>query len=56
LVDDGTGNDIKIPVVLISKSDGDKIKRYLTENYNESTEVHVIIKFQLVNIYITFIY
>lgn len=34
MIDDGTGKDIEIPAVLISKSDGDTIKEYLRKNVN----------------------
>lgn len=35
LNDDGTGSDIMIPTVLISKEDGGKIKQFLLENKND---------------------
>lgn len=39
--DDGTGKDVFIPVVMIGKDDGDKIKAYLEKNKSEK----VIIEF-----------
>ncbi len=36
MTDDGTGNDIYIQAVLISKQDGEKIKQYIRENQHDT--------------------
>ena len=35
--DDGSGSDLIIPAVLISKEDGNKIKKFLIENKNDNS-------------------
>lgn len=42
MMDDGTGSDIYIPTIIISKKDGDKIKQYMMDKGN-NTEIHDII-------------
>jgi extracellular elastinolytic metalloproteinase len=47
--DDGTGSDILIPSLLISKKDGDKLKEYLSKNQkNSSSSSDVIISIELI--------
>jgi extracellular elastinolytic metalloproteinase len=51
LKDDGTGSDILIPSVLISKADGDKIKQYLIQNKdknNKFTDIIISVEFKIV--------
>lgn len=43
MADDGTGKDIYIEAVLISKADGDKIKQFISENKNDSAMISRII-------------
>jgi hypothetical protein len=43
MVDDGTGSDIIIPTILISKSDGDKLKKFIAENKNNEKIVKNIL-------------
>lgn len=54
LVDDGTGSDIRIPAVLISKSDGQLIKNYIIKNNGKKIESDIIIsvEFKMVNLLI----
>lgn len=40
MMDDGTGKDINIPTLLISKEDGDKLKKFFKENnFEEKTKI-----------------
>ena len=39
--DDGTGNDIKIPIVMISKKNGDILVDYIKQNSNEKIFVEI---------------
>lgn len=51
LTDDGTGSDIYIPTVLISKKDGDLIKKYMLDNRNSPASLKNIflqIEFKMV--------
>lgn len=51
--DDGTGSDILIPAVLISKEDGDIIKRFLMDNKNDNSvlsNIAVSVEFIIVSI------
>ena len=41
MTDDGSGNDIYIPIAMISKDDGGKIINYLTENKNSKVSVEI---------------
>ena len=41
MTDDGSGNDIYIPIAMISKDDGEKIINYLTENKNSKVSVEI---------------
>lgn len=41
LADDGSGNKIKIPVLMISKRDGTKIIDYMATNTNHSTVMSI---------------
>ena len=53
LSDDGTGSDIYIPTVLISKKDGEILKKYMLENRNSPVSLKNIIlsiEFKMVNI------
>jgi len=43
LSDDGTGSDIYIPTVLISKKDGERLKKFMLENRNSPTLLRNII-------------
>lgn len=52
LVDDGTGSDIYIPTALISKNDGEKIKKYMQVNINSPevlSQIVLSIEFKMVN-------
>lgn len=51
MMDDGTGSDIYIPTVIISKIDGEKIKEFLISNRNSVNKHDVImtIEFDMVN-------
>ncbi len=51
LKDDGTGSDIVIPTLLISKGEGDIIKQYLKDNRNNKKamlDIIVSIEFKIV--------
>ena len=57
IADDGTGSDIYIPTVLISKKDGEKIKKYLLENKNDLnilTNIILSVEFVIVKYFILF--
>ena len=41
MTDDGSGNDIYIPIAMISKDDGEKIIDYLTQNKNSKVGVEI---------------
>lgn len=41
VVDDGTGGDISIPTVLISKADGTIIKRFIRDNPDENIQIEI---------------
>ena len=41
MTDDGSGSDIKIPVVMISKNDGDILINYMSNNKNEKVIVEI---------------
>lgn len=43
LSDDGTGSDIYIPTVLISKKDGEMLKKYMYDNRNSPVSLKNII-------------
>ena len=43
--DDGSGSDIYIPIVMISKTDGEKIINYLEKNNSDKSKVIVEIDF-----------
>jgi len=43
LNDDGTGNDIRIPGILISKQDGEKLKRFFSENQDNKGALDQIV-------------
>jgi extracellular elastinolytic metalloproteinase len=43
LNDDGTGSDIVIPALLISKEDGQKIKEFFMENKDDSSVLGKIV-------------
>jgi len=43
MVDDGTGQDIYIQAVLISRKDGEKIKLFIKDNENDSSLISKII-------------
>ncbi len=50
MVDDGTGKDIIIPAILISKADGEKIKDFLRKSSQSVREnVLVSVEFDIVN-------
>lgn len=52
MIDDGTGSDITIPAILISKEDGDKIKMFLkTSSAKETENVLLTIEFEMVITY-----
>ena len=38
MMDDGTGSDIYIPTILISKNDGEKLKRFMIDNKNSTKQ------------------
>ena len=49
--DDGTGSDIIIPTIMISKEDGEKIKEFMKRNkndYNVLASLVVSIEFRMV--------
>jgi hypothetical protein len=49
MVDDGTGSDILIPAILISREDGEKIKQYMRENRgNKDSKVVMDVEFEIV--------
>ena len=48
MADDGSGRDITIPAVLISKADGEKIKQFIKENPKE--KVIIEFDFELVDV------
>lgn len=55
IADDGTGSDIYIPVVLISKADGEKIKKFMIEkkdNYSLISNIILSIEFIMVNLFV----
>lgn len=55
LSDDGTGSDIYIPTVLISKKDGERLKKYMIENKNSPASLRNIvlsIEFRMVKLFI----
>ena len=55
LNNDGTGSDIYIPAVMISKKDGDKIKEFLMANKEDKTllsNVILALEFKIVKIFI----
>lgn len=41
MADDGTGERVQIPSIIISKEDGDKIKSYMTENPSKKVQVEI---------------
>lgn len=43
MADDGTGRDISIPGVLISKKDGDKLKKFWNDNINDKDLLESIV-------------
>jgi len=43
MIDDGTGSDLTIPGVLIKKSDGDLIRKFVKENVNNSEIIEDIV-------------
>jgi hypothetical protein len=52
LNDDGTGSDIIIPTIMISKSDGEKIKDFFMKNKDDGqvlASIVVSIEFRIVN-------
>ena len=52
MTDDGTGSDIFIPALMITKSDGDRLKAYFMQNKNDATILSSIvasIEFKMVN-------
>jgi len=53
MMDDGNGSDIYIPTILISKQDGDKLKRFMLKNKekNNTNEIILTLEFNMVNIY-----
>lgn len=53
MIDDGTGKDIEIPAVLISRTDGDIIKDYLRKNQMEELRPQFILDFELPKALIT---
>ncbi len=56
LNDDGTGSDISIPAVLISKSDGDKIKQFLKDNKNdESVLSNVVVSVEFIIVIVIYL-
>ncbi len=52
MFDDGTGSDIYIPTVLISKQDGERIKQFMLQNKNSTNpflkEIILSIEFDMV--------
>jgi len=49
--DDGTGSDIYIPAIMISKQDGQKIKDFFLENKDDNqllSSIVVAVEFQIV--------
>jgi len=65
MVDDGTASDIYIPTVLISKEDGDKIKKYLAQeankytsqkDFNNNVDILMDVEFDMVIYLIFYIY
>lgn len=46
MMDDGTGKDIKIPTLLISKTDGDKLKKYFLES-NKEEKTRISLSFEI---------
>ncbi len=52
MMDDGTSSDIYIPTIIISKSDGEIIKKYMMENINKTDINNIImnIEFEMVKI------
>jgi hypothetical protein len=54
--DDGTGSDLIIPAVLISKEDGDKIKKFLIDNkYDNSVLSNVVVSVEFIIVLINFL-
>jgi hypothetical protein len=43
MADDGTGSDINIPAILITKRDGDKIKNFFKFNQNDESLLSSIV-------------
>lgn len=41
MVDDGTGSDIFIPLIMIQEEDGEALKYFLSKNHNEHTTMKV---------------
>lgn len=41
VIDDGTGGDIVIPTILISKADGNIIKKFIQENPSENIQIEI---------------
>jgi hypothetical protein len=50
MMDDGTGSDIYIPTIIISKKDGEKIKKFMIENKNNTNmhDIMMTIEFDMV--------
>lgn len=47
MVDDGTGNGIQIPSILVSKTDGEKLIKEYQKLTKENTEVKLIVSFDI---------
>ncbi len=53
MTDDGTGADIFIPAIMISKEDGEKIKEFFKKNKNDATvlsSIVVSVEFKMVKL------
>lgn len=52
MMDDGSGSDIYIPTIIISKKDGDKLKQFMFNDKNSTNirEIILTIEFDLVNL------
>jgi hypothetical protein len=46
-IDDGTGSDINIPMMLISQADGEKLKQFFRNEEYKNQELKVLMKFEL---------
>jgi len=49
MIDDGTGRDIHIPVLMISQNDGERIKTWLEgASESERENAHFLLEFNMV--------